>query len=164
MYEVTKDIRVSRPTLRQRWEGRKWFTEVREQQNLTKTEEIVLADWITRLFVIGHSARHGFIRNMAEEIRWQWSDEIGGMICNVCRNSWACFCISKHQSKFSWFGHSILLKSSIASNSSNQLSKIAFKHELNSVTSFLWVGFHKFFTQYWRCQSSKHDLIISTYR
>jgi hypothetical protein len=43
---------------------------------LTKAEEKVLADWITRLTATRHPARHDFIRDMAEEIRQQRGEEI----------------------------------------------------------------------------------------
>jgi hypothetical protein len=41
----------------------------------TKAEEKVLVEWITRLTATGHPARHGFIRDMAEEIRRQRDSE-----------------------------------------------------------------------------------------
>jgi hypothetical protein len=39
------------------------------QQKLMKVKEKVLLKWITHLSATGHSARHEFIRDMAEEIR-----------------------------------------------------------------------------------------------
>lgn len=72
VYEAAKHTNVPRESLRQRWQGRMSRVEAREkQQKLTKAEEKVLANWITRLTATGHPARHDFIRDMAEEIRKQ---------------------------------------------------------------------------------------------
>jgi hypothetical protein len=71
-YAAAKALGLSETTLRRHMRGGKSRAEAREaQQKLTKAEEKVLVEWITRLTATGHPARHGFIRDMAEEIRRQ---------------------------------------------------------------------------------------------
>lgn len=55
---------------------------------MTKAEEKVLANWITRLTATGHPARHDFIRDMAEEIRRQRGEEIEGFEQIPLGQSW----------------------------------------------------------------------------
>ena len=70
VYLAAKEMKVYKDTLGRRLLGKKSRAEAREaQQKLTKAEEKVLAEWITRLTATGHPARHEFIREMAEEIR-----------------------------------------------------------------------------------------------
>jgi len=74
-YQAAKETGACRQTVARRWGGGMSRSDAREsQQKLTATEEKVLADWITHLTATGHPARHDFIREMAEEIRSQWSD------------------------------------------------------------------------------------------
>lgn len=71
-YAAAKALGLSETTLRRHMRGGKSRAEAREaQQKLTKAEEKVLVEWITRLTATGHPARHGFIWDMAEEIRRQ---------------------------------------------------------------------------------------------
>lgn len=69
-YAAAKALGMSRDTLKRRMNGIKSRAEALEvQQMLTKSEEKVLAQWITHLTATEHPARHQFIREMAEEIR-----------------------------------------------------------------------------------------------
>ena len=69
--------------------GKKSCAEAREaQQKLTKVEEKVLAEWITRLTATGHPARHEFIREMAEEIRRKRTKEIDTLQLISLGSSW----------------------------------------------------------------------------
>src|SRR5213075_1306646 len=59
-------------TLSRRFKGGKTRSEAREvQQMLSRAQEKALVSWITNLTVTGHPVSHGFIREMAEEIRKQ---------------------------------------------------------------------------------------------
>ena len=70
------DMNVPQESLRRQWKGGMSHVEAWEkQQKLTKPEEKVLGNWITRLTAIGHPERHEFIREMAEEIRNKWAGE-----------------------------------------------------------------------------------------
>lgn len=76
-YAAAKALSMSYKTLTRRINGGKSHSEAREtQQKLTKAEEKVLGSWITHLTTVGHPARYEFIRDMVEEIRWQWGTEI----------------------------------------------------------------------------------------
>jgi hypothetical protein len=89
VYKAAKDMKVSKDTLGRRWRGNKSHAEAREsQQKLTKAEEKVLADWITQLTATGHPARHDFIREMAEEIRWKRKVEIREIKLIPLGSSW----------------------------------------------------------------------------
>ena len=71
-FAAAQALQLSRATLQRRLGGGKSRTERKEnQQNLTHGEEQALARWITRLTATGHPARHCFIKEIAEEIRWQ---------------------------------------------------------------------------------------------
>jgi len=69
-YAAAQALQLSRGTLHRRLAGGKSRSEGKEnQQNLTHAEEQALARWITHLTATGHPARHGFIKEIAEEIR-----------------------------------------------------------------------------------------------
>ena len=88
-YQAAKEMKVSKDTLGQRLLGKKSRTEAREaQQKLTKAEEKVLAEWITRLTATGHPARHEFIHEMAEEIRRKRTEEIDSFQLTSLGSSW----------------------------------------------------------------------------
>src|SRR5205809_400436 len=77
LYAAAKALGLSETTLRHHIWGGKSRTEAREaQQKLTKAEAKVLVKWITRLIATGHPARHGFIWDVAEEIRKRRDSEI----------------------------------------------------------------------------------------
>src|SRR5205814_1713611 len=71
--------------------------EAREkQQKLSKAEEKVLANWITRLTATGHPARHDFVREMAEEIRKQRDITIQPRLNIPLGKSWVQQFIKRH--------------------------------------------------------------------
>ena len=89
VYLAAKEMKVSKDTLGRRLLGKKSRAEAREaQQKLTKAEEKVLAEWITRLTVTGHPARHEFIREMAEEIRRKRTGKIDSFQLTSLGSSW----------------------------------------------------------------------------
>jgi hypothetical protein len=63
---------------------------------LTKAEEKVLTNWITRLIATGHPARHEFIREIVEEIRNKQGEEIQPHLNILLGKSWVQQFIGQH--------------------------------------------------------------------
>ena len=69
IYEVARSNDVSHITLLRRVGGSKSTTESHEwQQILTILEENALAEYVTRLAILGHPLKHPFICELAEKI------------------------------------------------------------------------------------------------
>jgi len=70
VHEVARANAVSHSTLLRCMAGGKSTAESREaEQILTIPEENALAEWITRLAILGHLPKHAFIQELGEEIR-----------------------------------------------------------------------------------------------
>jgi len=95
--KAARDMNVPQESLRRQWKGGMSRVEAREkQQKLTKPEEKVLANWITRLTATGHPARHEFIREMAEEIRNKRAEENQPHLSIPLGKSWVQQFIGRH--------------------------------------------------------------------